>query len=298
MPTVGRGFCRGRPLGRQSFAAPRTWQITTDASWDWQLNSAKLVSYCVGWPPPERKAPETHVEVSTALIPGRPHWPCYTQLGPIAGAPQGPGRAVAPVQTIPTASFRATNYEVRASLDAVGQVMNAQAKVDFAAREAGRVVDVELNQNLRVNSVRDVSGKPVTYDRDDSADMKLHVTLAETIPVGGKVTLFFDYGGPLSSRMNSPDQAMRMSYIAQRRRIPAASRALVSADGFSLESIYRNFPDRSAREHDGGGHGTSAGPPASVTPKVLTSSAPMLGNSRSSAPVIAIECSSASVDGK
>ena len=140
------------------------------------------------------------------------------------GAPQGPGRAVAPVQTIPTAAFRATYYEVRASLDAVGQVMNAQAKVDFAAREAGRVVDVELNQNLRVNSVRDVSGKPVSYDRDDNTGLKLHVTLDDTVPAGGKVTLFFDYGGPLSSRMNSPDQEVRLAYYRQRRRVLAASR--------------------------------------------------------------------------
>src|ERR1700733_5606466 len=131
------------------------------------------------------------------------------------GAPQGPGRAVAPVQTIPTASFRATYYEVRASLDAIGQVMNAQAKIDFAARDAGRVVDVELNQNLRVNSVRDVSGKPVTYDRDDNSGLKLHVTLADTVPVGGKVTLFFDYGGPLSSRMSDPNQSVRLAYFAK-----------------------------------------------------------------------------------
>src|ERR1700726_912204 len=104
------------------------------------------------------------------------------------GAPQGPGRAVAPVQTLATAAFRATYYEVRASLDAVGQVMNAQAKVDFAAKEAARVVEVELNQNLRINSVRDLSGKPVTYDRDDTSSLKLHVTLDDTIPAGGKVT--------------------------------------------------------------------------------------------------------------
>ena len=47
---------------------------------------------------------------------------------------KGPGRGVAPVQTAPVAAFRATNYEIRASLDTFGQVMNAQAKVDFAAK--------------------------------------------------------------------------------------------------------------------------------------------------------------------
>jgi tetratricopeptide (TPR) repeat protein len=203
------------------------------------------------------------------------------------GAPQGPGRAVAPVQTIPTAAFRATYYEVRASLDAVGQVMNAQAKVDFVAREAGRVVEVELNPNLRVSSVRDVSGKPVSYDRDDTSSMKLHITLDDTVPVGGKVTLFFDYGGPLSSRMNTPDQGMRMAYIAK--------------DGGYLLLPSRWFPltDFPSNRYTGifqievpgtmtvVGTGKSAGAPESVTSKVAPApaSAPMLGNARRGAPV-------------
>jgi len=46
----------------------------------------------------------------------------------------------------------ATNYEIRASLDAVGRVMTAQAKVDFAGGDS-RIVDVELSQTLRVNGV-------------------------------------------------------------------------------------------------------------------------------------------------
>jgi len=203
------------------------------------------------------------------------------------GAPQGPGRAVAPVQNVPTAAFRATYYEVRASLDAVGQVMNAQAKVDFAAREAGRVVEVELNPNLRVSSVRDVSGRPVSYDRDDTSAMKLHVTLDDTVPVGGKVTLFFDYGGPLSARMNSPDQGMRMAYIAK--------------DGGYLLLPSRWFPltDFPSNRYTGifqievpgtmtvVGTGKSAGAPESVTSKAAASPAPapMLGNARHAAPV-------------
>ena len=203
------------------------------------------------------------------------------------GAPQGPGRPAAPVQTISTAGFRATYYEVRASLDAVGQVMNAQAKVDFAAREAGRIVDVELNQNLRVNSVRDVSGKPVSYDRDESSAQKLHVTLGDTIPLGGKVTLLFDYGGPLSSRINDPNQGMRMAYIAK--------------DGGYLLLPSRWFPltDFPANRYTGifqfevpgnmtvAGTGASAGAPQSVTPRPAASPAPApaLGNARHGAPV-------------
>jgi hypothetical protein len=203
------------------------------------------------------------------------------------GAPQGPGRAVAPVRTASTTAFLATYYEVRASLDAVGQVMNAQAKVDFAAKEPGRVVDVELNQNLRVNSVRDVSGKPVTYDRDDNSGLKLHVTLDETIPVGGKVTLFFDYGGPLSSRMNDPSQGARMAYIAK-----DGGYLLLPSRWFPLTDFPSNrYTGIFQIEVPGNmtvvGTGTSAGAPASVTPRPAAppAPAPAPGNSRHGAPV-------------
>jgi len=199
------------------------------------------------------------------------------------GAPQGPGRGVAPIQTAPSAAFRATYYEVRASLDTVGQVMNAQAKVDFTASDATRVLDVELNQNLRVNSVRDVSGKPVTYDRDDSNALKLHITLGDTVPVGGKVTLLFDYGGPLSSRTGNLDQGPRMSFIAK--------------DGGYLLLPSRWFPltDFPSNRYTGifqievpgtmtvVGTGTAAGAPTVVAPKAAPAPTPALGNSKSRA---------------
>jgi hypothetical protein len=203
------------------------------------------------------------------------------------GAPQGPGRGVAPIQTAPSAAFRATYYEVRASLDTVGQVMNAQAKVDFTASDATRVVDVELNQNLRVNSVHDVSGKPVNYDRDDSNGLKLHITISDTVPVGGKVTLLFDYGGPLSSRMGNPDQGPRMSSIAK--------------DGGYLLLPSRWFPltDFPSNRYTGifqievpgtmavVGTGTPTGAPIVVAPKPAPTPAPALGNSKSRAPAAA-----------
>ncbi len=197
------------------------------------------------------------------------------------GAPQGPTRPVAPVQTARAAAFHATYYEVRASLDTVGQVMNAQAKVDFAAEEPARVVDVELNQNLRVNSVRDVSGKPVTYERDDSPSLKLHVTLAETVPAGAKVTLFFDYGGPLTSRMNDPNQPMRMAYIGK-----DGGYLLLPARWFPLTDFPANrYTGVFQIEVPGNmtvvGTGTPAGAPLSVTPKVVATPPPaVLGNSR------------------
>jgi len=165
--------------------------------------------------------------------------------------------------------------------------MNAQAKIDFAARDSGRVVDVELNQNLRINSVRDGAGRPVAFERDDNPGLKLHLTLVDTVPAGGKVTLIFDYGGPFAGRLNDPSQGMRM--------------ASISKDGGYLLLPSRWFPltDFPSNRYTGifqievpgnmtvVGTGTPAGPPASVTPRPVAStpSAPALGNSKRGAPV-------------
>src|ERR1700687_870039 len=129
------------------------------------------------------------------------------------GQGQGPGGVVAPAQSPPSTPFRATNYEIRASLDAVGRVRTAQAKVDFAAIEPSRVVDVELNQSLRVNGVRDAAGKPLTYDRDENTPVKLRVTLPESVPMGGKGSLQFEYAGPLSTRSSSAEQGVQLAHI-------------------------------------------------------------------------------------
>jgi tetratricopeptide (TPR) repeat protein len=199
------------------------------------------------------------------------------------GQGQGPGRGVAPVQSGPTAAFRATNYEIRASLDAVGRVLTAQAKVDFAANEPSRVVDVELSQTLRVNGVRDAAGKSLAYDRDQNTPLKLQVTLPDSVPLGGRITLQFEYAGPLSTRSTSAEQTVQLAHIDK--------------DGGYLLLPARWFPltDFPANRYTGvfqievpgtmtvSGTGAVAGAPTTVTPKI--SPAPAIGNSRSAAPV-------------
>ncbi len=199
------------------------------------------------------------------------------------GQAQGPGRPVAPVQNVSTSAFRATNYEIRASLDAVGHVLTAQAKVDFAADESSRIVDVELNQNFRVNGVRDGAGKPLVYDRDENTPLKLQVTLPDTVPMGGKVTLQFDYNGPLSSGRKGAGESVRLAYIDK-----DGGYLLLPARWFPLTDFPTNrYTGVFQIEVPGTmavvGTGTSSGAPASVTPRI--SPAPALGNSRSGAPV-------------
>jgi hypothetical protein len=197
------------------------------------------------------------------------------------GQPQGPGRAVAPVQTAPIAAFRATNYDIRASLDAVGQVMNAQAKVDFTANDSARVVEVELNQNLRVNSVRDGAGRPVPYDRDENSALKLDITLPEQVPPGRTVTLQFDYSGPLSSRINDPAQGVRLSYIGKDGGYLLLPARWFPLTGFPSNRYTGTFQLEVPGTMTVVGTGTSTGAPTSVTPKY--SPAPAIGNARSGA---------------
>ena len=200
------------------------------------------------------------------------------------GQGQGPGRGVAPVQTAPSTPFRATNYEIRASVDAAGRVLAAQAKVDFAANEPARVVDVELSQTLRVNGVRDVGGKPLAYDRDENTPLKLHITLPESVPAGGKVTLQFDYAGPLSTRSTSAEQGVELAHIDK-----DGGYLLLPARWFPLTDFPTNrYTGVFQLEVPGTmtvvGTGTAVGAPASVTPK-LPPAAALMGNSRSATPL-------------
>jgi hypothetical protein len=203
------------------------------------------------------------------------------------GLSQGPSRPVAPVQTGPTEAFRATNYEIHASLDAVGQVLSAQAKVDFLANSASSVVDVELNQNLRLNSVNDATGRPVSFERDDSSGLKVHITLANPVPAGGKVTLQFDYNGPLSNRINDPSQPVRLAYIDKDGGYLLLPSRWFPLTGFPSNRYTGVFQIEVPGNMTVAGTGVSAGGPVSVTPRFIPapSPAPALGNSRSRNPI-------------
>jgi hypothetical protein len=201
------------------------------------------------------------------------------------GLSQGPSRPVAPVQAAPTEAFRATNYEIHASLDAVGQVINAQAKVDFVANEASRVVDVELNQNLRVNSVNDGTGRPVSFERDDTSGLKLHITLDNAVPAGGKVTLQFDYNGPLSNRITDPSQPVRLAYVDKDGGYLLLPSRWFPLTGFPSNRYTGVFQIEVPGNMMVAGTGVSAGGPVSVTPKFTPAPAPALGNARSHAPI-------------
>jgi aminopeptidase N len=112
-------------------------------------------------------------------------------------------------------AFRAVNYEVNASLSPANQTLSARARVEFEVVEASRVVAVELHPNLKVTAVFGPDGKPLTFDREDSAPLIVHVQLPQPETLGRRISLTFEYAGPLANEENSPVKGVRLAYIGQ-----------------------------------------------------------------------------------
>jgi aminopeptidase N len=108
--------------------------------------------------------------------------------------------------------FRATNYDVEAILHPEDQTISAQVKVDFVASEVSKTVLVELHPDLRVNSVKEAN-KTLSFGRDNNAPLLLSVELAGASTPGTKVSLTFDYSGPISSDEDSPTRGVRFASV-------------------------------------------------------------------------------------
>jgi len=109
--------------------------------------------------------------------------------------------------------FRATNYDVEVQLQPESQTLSAIAKVDFAAKEVGRTLLVELHPDLHVTSVKTPSGQTVSFQRDNNDPLYLSVGLPETVTPGKQVSLTFEYNGPISNDEDSPSRGVRFGSV-------------------------------------------------------------------------------------
>jgi hypothetical protein len=124
--------------------------------------------------------------------------------------------------------FLAENYDVSASLDAIGQAISATAKIDFKAMEVASSVRVELHPNLIVKDVKSADGKSLSFTRDNQNSLFVVVQLLTPVAAGGHVTLTFTYGGLLANEENSP--------------VPGVRAAVINHDGAYLLLPARWFP--------------------------------------------------------
>ncbi len=148
-------------------------------------------------------------------------------LASLAGSTRG--------QTARPLNFRAVNYEVTATLIPSEQSLLSRARVEFEALQASRFVDIELHADLRVRSVADADGKPMSFERQESDPLLVRVTLPQSAPPGQRLTLAFDYEGPVTSEENSPVKGVRLASVT-----PEAAYLLLSARWFPLTGYPAN----------------------------------------------------------
>ncbi len=116
---------------------------------------------------------------------------------------------------MPRLAFRAIHYDIFASLAPAEQTLTARAKVEFSVIEPASVVIVELHQNLRVSSVLGPENRALVFERDENDPLLVRVNLPQAPNAGEKVTLTFDYSGPLVNEQNSPIKGVRLASINQ-----------------------------------------------------------------------------------
>jgi hypothetical protein len=109
--------------------------------------------------------------------------------------------------------FRATNYDVEVILHPDDQNITATVKADFVAEQVSKTVVVELHPDLRIATVHEPGGKPLEFSRDTNYPLLITIGLPEAASPGKKVTLQFDYAGPISSEDDSPTKGVRFANI-------------------------------------------------------------------------------------
>ena len=109
--------------------------------------------------------------------------------------------------------FRATNYDVQVQLQPESQTLTALVKVDFAAKEVGRTLLVELHPDLHITSVKSANGQQLSFQRDNNDPLYLSVGLPETATPGKQVSVTFEYNGPISNEEDSPTKGVRFGSI-------------------------------------------------------------------------------------
>src|SRR5580658_7967558 len=109
--------------------------------------------------------------------------------------------------------LRAYNYNVEVILHPQDSTISAQAKIDFVADEVAKTLLVELHSDLHINSVKSANGQPLPFERDLASPLILSVALPSTVTPGTKVSVTFDYSGPVSSDEASPTKGVRFASV-------------------------------------------------------------------------------------
>jgi hypothetical protein len=106
--------------------------------------------------------------------------------------------------------FTVTKYTITAELFPSTHVLSATARIEFLPQADLTTMSFELNSSLRVDSVKDPSGKDCNFRQEG---LNLFVDFLNPVPQGKAASITVKYGGMLASAEGSPVENLKLAYI-------------------------------------------------------------------------------------
>ena len=106
--------------------------------------------------------------------------------------------------------FAVTNYTITAELFPSTHLLSATVRIDFLPNADLTTMSFDLNSSLRVDSVKDASGKDCNFRQEG---LNLFVDFLNPVPQGKPASITVKYGGLLSSAEGSPVENLKLAYV-------------------------------------------------------------------------------------
>jgi aminopeptidase N len=106
--------------------------------------------------------------------------------------------------------FTVTNYAITAELFPSQHMLSASVRIDFLPQGDLTTMSFELQNGLRVSSVKDAAGKACNYRQEG---LILSIDFLNPVPQGKPASITVRYGGLLSSAEGSPVENLKLAYV-------------------------------------------------------------------------------------
>ena len=106
--------------------------------------------------------------------------------------------------------FGVTKYTIAAELFPSQHLLSANVRIDFLPRADLSTMSFDLHSGLRVDSVKDASGKDLNFRQEG---LNLSVDFLNPVPQGKASSITVRYGGLLASADGSPVENLKLAYV-------------------------------------------------------------------------------------
>jgi len=106
--------------------------------------------------------------------------------------------------------FEVTNYNITAELFPSTHLLSVTARIDFVPRADLTTMSFDLHSGLRVESVKDASGKDCNYRQEG---LNLSIDFLNPVSAGKAASITVKYGGLLASAEGGPVENLKLAYV-------------------------------------------------------------------------------------